>query len=154
MSTVESMPMAVSARLHRWLVIVALAAGLIGMHHLIAGPTAGPGGAHQHTMSATAAPPHPATPHTQATTGNEAPAATGESVGPEGSCPGMGGMMGHPCLAVLTTADTLIPTMAILPVATAPGDPPPPLNREFNPILARAPPTSAERLARLGVWRR
>jgi|SRR5882757_4590250 len=153
MSTVGSMP-AVSARLHQWLVIVALAAGLIGMHHLIAGPTAGPGGAHQHTMSALEAPPHPATPHTQASTGNEASAPTGESVGPAGRCPGMGDMMGHLCLAVLGAADALIPAMTILPVATPSRDPLRRLNRKFNPILARAPPTSAARLAQLGVLRR
>jgi hypothetical protein len=144
MATVEIMPTPASARLHQWLVIAALAAGLIGMHHLIGEPTASHGGAHQHTMAAAEAP--------SVATGNDAPAPTSESVSPTG-CPGMGGMMGHLCLAVLTAADPLIPAITIRTVAPALRDPLRPRNRGSNPILARAPPTSAERLAQLGVCR-
>jgi len=147
MATVESMPTPASTRLHRWLVIVALAAGLIGMHHLVAGPTASHGGAHQHTMSASMSSP------TTVATGNEASAPASESIGPPGSCPGMGDMLGHLCVAVLTAADALIPTMTIPAVVAAPRDPLRPRNHGFNPTLARAPPTSAVRLAELGVWR-
>ena len=175
MATVEIMPTSANARLHQWLVIVALAAGLIGMHHLIIEPTASHGGAHQHAMAATTEPPDAAGPHAELVTGriastgrdasisspntvateNEVDASAGGSAGAVGCCPGTGCMMGHPCVTILTAAGAMIAPAMLNTMATFSQAVLLPLTYGIDSLLARAPPPSSDaRLSLLGVWRR
>jgi hypothetical protein len=175
MATVEIVPTSANARLHQWLVIVALAAGLIGMHHLVVmGAIASHGGAHQGAMAATTTLPDAAAPHAELVTGriastgrdgsigspdtvtteNEVAASAGRSVSAAGCCPEMGCMMGHPCVTILTAAGAMIAPAMLNTVATHSQAVLLPLTYGVDSLLARAPPSSDARLSLLGVWRR
>lgn len=129
---------------HRWLLIVAIAFGLVGMHHLV----------HAH-------PDHP-TPVAMASTSHtghahpdpaEAKSPPASLAGPQANCCDPMDMVGHFCLAVLTAVTALA---ASLIFATA--------RRRFlysrylpaivSAVAARAPPIGRVRLNQLCVSRR
>ncbi len=116
----------------RWVLLLALAAGLVGMHHLEAGVQSG------HVMPAVAtiaaAPPHPA----------------GPVVSVDAGMDGMEMAM-HLCLAVLAAVGLL--GLLLFVVAVLPHDPAAPSSRTVVRAVARPPPRSAVRLALLCVLR-
>jgi hypothetical protein len=105
---------------------MALAVGLIGMHHLV------PDTAHPVPMSATTA-------------------AHISLAGPD-CCPCT--PVGHQCQAVLTAGTAVAPPTATLAHPAATHDVRTPLVAAAGELSARAPPASGARLSQLGVWRR
>ena len=147
MARVEVVSIRSSAPLRQWLLIVAIAAGLIGMHSLVV-PEASDHDEHQHT--AEIAPLHL----------DVAGALSIDTVGPapvsaSGCCPCMGGMVGHLCQAVLGTDVLTVAKSTLLAVTTAAPDAPLLVAAgAVSTLPRRGPPSNGVRFSQLGVWRR
>lgn len=151
-STTSPMPegatlagVATSGPWHRWLLIAALALGVLAMHHL---PDAPQRAGSTAVMAMTP---------TLTTTSTEASETHGDQLAEPASgegCPGMD-MMGHLCLAVFDASSAHpAPPLAVAAPALLPGSPATP-TPWASALEARAPPpTVSTRLSRLGVWRR
>lgn len=118
---------------HQWLVIVVIAAGLIGMHHLVHVHTGHAGHSHPAPIEAT-------------------PVAVTSTVASHAGCCDPMDMAGHFCLAVLTAIAALIVAVALVTM----------WNRALRPrsrlatisaVAARAPPIGGPRLTQLCVLR-
>jgi hypothetical protein len=166
------MPIRSSALLRQWLLIVAIAAGLIGMHNLVVPAISTDDTRHHAAGSAptrldvdavaipSAAPPIDAAASLLRQDREFlVRAATSDTVGPglvsaSGCCPCMGAMIGHACQAVLG-ANPQLGTATVLLAATAIHDAPLTMTGGAASTLpARSPPTSDDRISLLGVWRR
>ena len=132
---------ATSGPWHRWLLIAALALGVLAMHHL---PDAGQPAGGTAVMAMT-----PTSTTASGTHGDQ----VSEPARGEG-CPGMD-MMGHLCLAVLDAAPAHpAPPPAVVAPPLPPHSPATP-TPWASALEARAPPpTVSTRLSQLGVWRR
>jgi len=164
MARVEVVSIRSSAPLRQWLLIVAIAAGLIGMHNLV-GPASSDHDARQHAEEI--APIHldvagalVGTAARDAAPVDRVVDTRAETVGPapvsaSPCCPCMGGMAGHLCQAVLG-ADVLTVAKATLLAATT-ASPDATLLMAAGAVSTlprRGPPSSGVRFAQLGVWRR
>jgi len=155
--------------------IVAIVAGLIGMHSLVVPATSAhdaqpnPAGVAPTQMGmdmggalmATAARGVPVV--TGAGTAErvaDVRMGTGDTVRPvsvnvSGCCPCMGAMMGHPCQAVLGADAGAAAEAMFLAVTTSSHDAPLPMpGGAASTLPARSPPSSGVRSSQLGVWRR
>lgn len=148
------------SRLRQWLLIAALAAALVGMHHLAADPGSVHSTAHAYTVTSpegagasVECDPRGAGPRLASTLG-EGVSVLSAATSPSG-CSCMTAMLGHPCLAVLATAASLLPVMWVLaahaPQAAGVGGL---SSSRAAALIAGAIPTSAVRLAELGISRR
>jgi hypothetical protein len=140
---------------HQWLLIVVLAAGLIGMHHLLLVCTApmamatGPG------SSPMMVPPMSATPIQHANpdpAGNNPVEATSVVTSQADCCDPMD-MAGHFCLAVLTAITTLAAALILTVARYRPAEPGH-LLVDVSAVAARAPPVGCAGLTQLCVLRR
>jgi hypothetical protein len=149
MATVGVVPTRSTTALRQWLLIVAVAAGLIGMHHLVAPATPAPA-AQPDAVGA-------APTHLGMDMGGPLLATANQPVSASepGCCPCMGAMMGHPCQAVLG-ADADAAAEAMLLAATAASRDPPLATpgAAASTLPARSPPSNGVRFSQLGVWRR
>lgn len=134
---------------HQWLLIVAIAFGLVGMHHLV----------HAHTDHTTpmamASAPHTghADPDPAAPNPVEATLTSASVVAPQADCCDPMDMVGHFCLAVLTAITTLAAALIFAAVRRRllePGY----LPAIVSAVEARAPPIGCARLNQLCVLRR
>jgi hypothetical protein len=175
--TVANVPGRTRKPLHQWLLIIAVAAGLIGMHNLVVPATS----AHDpRPHTAGTAPTHVdmAGALVGTTTPGAVPVGTGASllgsvdrvvdaraatseaadpvsVSTSGCCSCMGAMMGHPCQAVLGADAQLEAAAILLAATTASHDAPQAMAVGLaSPLPARSPPSSGVRFSQLGVWRR
>lgn len=150
-----------------WVLVLAVAAGLIGMHHLMApGPTAhGPAGAGlaPAAVSMTAMtgpePVSPPTPGMPRTSDGLGAAPAGSAVNAV-TAPVLGSVAGsamdmlmHPCLAVLAALLVLAPLAAVLLALARRHDPSRAARLGLGVSWARPPPRTAVRLALLCVLR-
>lgn len=136
----------VGSPLRQWLLTVAIALGVVAMHHVVAGP-AGMSGMEHHDAMHSSAMPTAVVPAASVTSPST-------QVATDPGCPDCGAMMGHMCLAVLLAAATLIVGLALFTIAGAGNGPPRPASARGDAFPARAPPDSAVRLSQLGVLRR
>jgi hypothetical protein len=150
----------VGSPLRQWLLTVAIALGVVAMHHVVAGP-AGMSGMEHHDAMHSSAMPTAVVPAAMVTVVPAAVTLTAASVtspsaqmATDPGCPDCGAMMGHMCLAVLLAAATLIVGLALFTIAGAGNGPPRPASARGDAFPARAPPDSAVRLSQLGVLRR
>jgi hypothetical protein len=149
MATVGVVPIRSTTALRQWLLIVAIAAGLVGMHHLVAPATPAPaaqsdavGAAPSHLGMDMGGP--------LLTTANQL-----VSVSEPGCCPCMGAMMGHPCQAVLgADADAAAEAMLLAATAASRDAPLATPGAAARTLPARSPPSNGVRFSQLGVWRR
>jgi hypothetical protein len=132
--------------LRQWLLIVAVAAGLIGMHHLVAPATPAPA-AQSDAVGAT---------HLGMDMGGPPLATANQPVSSEpGCCPCIGAMMGHPCQAVLgADADAAAEAMLLAATAASRDAPLATPGAAASTLPARSPPSNGVRFSQLGVWRR
>lgn len=158
----------VGSPLRQWLLTVAIALGVVAMHHVVAGPAGMSGMEHHDAMHSSAMPTAvvpaamvtvvPAAMVTVVPTAVTVTAASVTSpstqVATDPGCPDCGAMMGHMCLAVLLAAATLVVGLALFTIAGAGNGPPRPASARGDAFPARAPPDSAVRLSQLGVLRR
>jgi hypothetical protein len=164
--------------LRQWLLVVTIAAGLIGMHHFVV-----PAGPDHDTrpavgMAAGTAPTHPGMAASLMDTAARGAAVVDTAAGRAGAvarggdiraqygddlvsssvsgcCPCMGAMMGHPCQAVLSGDARTMAEAMLLAAATASHDAPPPLaSAAASTLPARSPPSNGIRISQLSVWRR
>jgi hypothetical protein len=127
---------------HQWVLIVAIAAGLVGMHHLVHAQTVHP------MAMARATPTGHADPDPAGANAIE-PRSTSVGASQADCCDPLN-MVGHFCLAVLTTITAL--TVALI-FAGRPSE----LGRllaVLSVLAARAPPTGSVRFSQLCVLRR
>jgi len=168
---VPIMPIRSSALLRQWLLIVAIAAGLIGMHNLV-GPVTSTDDTLHHTAGSapthldvdavaipSAAPADAATSLAKQDREILVRAATSDTVGPRSvsasaCCPCMGAMIGHACQAVLGANTQLVAATALLATTATRDAPLPRTGGAARTLPARSPPTSGVRFSQLGVWRR
>lgn len=150
----------VGSPLRQWLLTVAIALGVVAMHHVVAGP-AGMSGMEHHDAVHSSAMPTAVVPAAMVTVVPTAVTVTAASVtspstqvATDPGCPDCGAMMGHMCLAVLLAAATLVVGLALFTIAGAGNGPPRPASARGDAFPARAPPDSAVRLSQLGVLRR
>ncbi|MDT7633135.1 MAG: hypothetical protein QOI50_5065 [Pseudonocardiales bacterium] len=147
MATVGVVPTRSTTALRQWLLIVAVAAGLIGMHHLVAPATPAPA-AQSDAVGAT---------HLGMDMGGP-PLATANqpvSASEPGCCPCMGAMTGHPCQAVLgADADAAAEAMLLAATAASRDAPLATPGAAASTLPARSPPSNGVRFSQLGVWRR
>ncbi|MGH3764838.1 MAG: DUF6153 family protein [Pseudonocardiaceae bacterium] len=131
---------------HQWLLTVAIAAGLVGMHHLVHSPTA-------HPMSMTSAThighsdPDPA-----GVDSVEMISASTPVVASRVDCCDPVHKMGHFCMAVLTTITALCAALLVAAAWRRPleqGG----LLAAASAVAARAPPAGSVRLTQLCVLR-
>lgn len=129
---------------HQVLLIVAIAAGLVGMHHLVHPDTA-------HAMPMTTA---SATPieHSHPAAVRITPVAMTSSLAPHTDCCDPMTMMGHLCLAVLTGLTALVAAM-IFAAGRSRTLESGRLLAAVGAVAARAPPTSYPWLTQLCVLR-
>ncbi|MDT7666346.1 MAG: hypothetical protein QOD04_5902 [Pseudonocardiales bacterium] len=150
MATVGVVPTRSTTRaLRQWLLIVAVAAGLIGMHHLVAPATPAPA-AQSDAVGA-------APTHLGMDMGGPLLATANQpvSVSEPGCCPCMGAMMGHPCQAVLgADADAAAEAMLLAATAASRDAPLATPGAAASTLPARSPPSNGVRFSQLGVWRR
>ncbi|MGQ0717399.1 MAG: DUF6153 family protein [Pseudonocardiales bacterium] len=126
------------------MLIVAIAAGLVGMHHLVAAHTA-----HTMPMTMTSATP---TEHVHSTPIGITPVAiTSPLVSHAGYCDPMN-MVGHLCLAVLTAITALLAAIIFAATRRRPLEPGH-LRATASAGAARAPPIGRARLTQLCVLR-
>jgi hypothetical protein len=175
MTTLAVVPIRSSTPLRQWLLIVAIAAGLIGMHNLVV-PATSTHDAQPHTVGV--APTHLGMDMGGALMGTAARgvpvatvvgtaervadvrAGTGDRVGrvsvsASGCCPCMGAMMGHPCQAVLGADAGAAAEAIVLAATTSSHDAPLPMpGAAARTLPARSPPSNGVRFSQLGVWRR
>lgn len=147
-------------RWRQWLLIAALAAGLIGMHHLAGDPSSAHATTHTHTHTGTL----PVVAEASAgcaspRAGPQSPSTVRDGVSvlsaanSPGGCSCMAAMIGHQCLAVLAAA-ALLPVMWVLALdADQRGTGGLSTSRPAARV-ARDAPTSAVRLSQLGILRR
>ncbi|MGH3777722.1 MAG: DUF6153 family protein [Pseudonocardiaceae bacterium] len=132
---------------HQWLLIVAIVAGLVGMHHLVHDDAA-----HPMPMTMASVTPtehvHPAPAPIRVT-----PVAVTSTLVPHVDCCDPMNMMGHLCLAVLTAIIALVATMIFAAVRRRPLEPEHVL-AAVSAVAARAPPIGCARLTQLCVLRR
>ncbi|MGB7798384.1 MAG: hypothetical protein WBL53_19320 [Pseudonocardiaceae bacterium] len=143
---------------HQWLLVVVLAVGLIGMHHLLLVCTA-------HTMPmamATGAGSSPVivaptsstpTQHADPDLAWTNPVEASAVVTSQADCCDPMDMVGHFCLAVLTAITTLAATLIIAVARRQPAEPGH-LLVDVSAVTARAPPVGCARLTQLCVLRR
>lgn len=150
----------VGSPLRQGLLTVAIALGVVAMHHVVAGP-AGMSGMEHHDAMHSSAMPTAVVPAAMVTVVPTAVTVTAASVtspstqvATDPGCPDCGAMMGHMCLAVLLAAATLVVGLALFTIAGAGNGPPRPASARGDAFPARAPPDSAVRLSQLGVLRR
>ncbi|MGH3975608.1 MAG: DUF6153 family protein [Pseudonocardiaceae bacterium] len=127
---------------HQWWLIVVIAAGLVGMHHLVHTHT-------EHTKTVASATPT-APPH-HAPIG-PAPVAMTSPLVPHADCCDPLNMMGHLCLAVLTAITSLVVALLFAAMWRRPlqlGS----LLATVSAVAARAPPNGGPRLIQLRVQR-
>jgi hypothetical protein len=152
MATVGVVPIGSTTALRQWLLIIAIAAGLIGMHNLVV-PTSSAHGAQPHTVGVAPA-------HLGMDQGRPPMATAGKAdrlvpAAESGCCPCMGAMMGHPCQAVLGADAGAAAEAMLLAAMTAPHDAPLATPSGASSTLpARSPPSNGVRFSQLGVWRR
>lgn len=142
-ATVAQVATPAQPRWPQWLLIAALALGIVAMHHLPDVPA--PTGQAAAMMAM-----QPAATHL-------VPGVTGPPVIEAASGEGYAGMdmMGHMCLAVRDSA-YIAPTPAPTPASpcTRPLSPPDPTSASAALDARAPPPTSSVRRSQLGVWRR
>lgn len=126
---------------HQWLLIVAIAAGLVGMHHLVPA----------HAMSTTMASATP-TEHAHAAPIEVTPVAVTSTLVPHADCCDPMNMVGHLCLAVLTALTALVAAMIFAAVRRRPLEPGH-LLAAVSAVAARAPPIGCAGLTQLCVLR-
>lgn len=142
----------------QWLLIVVIAAGLVGMHHLLLVCTAhttpmtivtGPG------SSPTVMPPMSATPsqHADPDPARMNPAEATSVVTSQPDCVDPMDMVGHFCLAVLTTITTIAAALIVAVARCRPLEPGY-LPVDLSAVAARAPPVGCARFTQLCVLRR
>ncbi len=129
---------------HQWLLIVAIAAGLVGMHHLVHADTA-----HATPMTMASAMP---TEHIHPAPIGVTPVAMTSPLALHADCCDPMTMMGHLCLAVLTALAALAAAM-IFAVASRRSLGSGHLLAAVRAVAARAPPTGCPRLTQLCVLR-
>lgn len=147
---------------HRWLLIVAIAAALVGMHHLVA-ERSGHAGHSAHapiTMAAgigsslmSPTPTEPSAAGPLAVNPVEASVALAAVPAPHSCCGDSMDVVGHCCLAVLTTITALTAALIFVTAWRRPWEPGH-LLAGVGADAARAPPTGSVRLTQLCVWRR
>jgi hypothetical protein len=145
-----------STRLPQWLLIGAIALGLIGMHHMHADPTPTHGPATNAAARSTAPgsvdggvvfAAFALTPRSTLVAAAEAVVSAGESC----SCMGH---IEHLCHAVLGAAAPISAAIGAAVIADNGAPLALAVMGEVSPLQARAPPRSGVRLAQFGVWRR
>lgn len=151
MATVAAVSRRSSTQLPQWLLIVAIASGLISMHHLSL--DAMPARESTATISISAGAGVAAVSETASGCGGErVRAVTAVAVSAPRGCSCMGDMVGHLCQAVLATASKIVPAMILLAAATQHAAPVL-VGAASRALAARGPPTAGVRLSQLGVWR-
>lgn len=136
---------------YQWLLIIAIAAGLVGMHHLVHADTA----AHvdtAHSMPTTMASTTP-TEHAHPTPIAVTSVAMTSPLGPHADCCDPMTMAEHLCLAVLTALTTLAFVIIFAAVRRRSLELAH-LLLAVSAVAARAPPISCPRLTQLCVLRR
>lgn len=149
MATVGVVPIRSTTALRQWLLIVAIAAGLIGMHHLVAPASPAPA-AQSDAVGA-------APTHLGMDMGGPLLTRANQrvSVSEPGCCPCTGAMMGHPCQAVLgSDADAAAEAMLLAATAASHDAPLATPGAAASTLPARSPPSNGVRFSQLGVWRR
>jgi hypothetical protein len=142
-------PIRSTTALRQWLLIVAIAAGLVGMHHLVA-PASPAFGVPPDRVGVAPA-------HLGMDMGGPLMGAAGHpvSASESGCCPCMGAMMGHPCQAVLgADADAAAEAMLLAATAASRDAPLATPGAAASTLPARSPPSNGVRFSQLGVWRR
>lgn len=129
---------------HQWLLIVAVAAGLVGMHHLVHAHAA-----HPIAMAST----HIG--HADADPAGASPVAARSTVvvALPADCCDHRDMVGHLCLAVLTAITSLTAALIFAAARARPLEPGHVL-AAVRAVAARAPPLDGARFTRLCVLRR
>lgn len=133
---------------HQWLLIVAIAFGLVGMHHLVqahtahAMPVALPSATHTGDIDPDPVGAHPV----------EVRSTSTSVVASQAGCCDPMDMVGHPCLAVLT-AITALAAALIFAAAWRRPLKPGYLLATVSAVAARAPPIGCTQLTQLCVLR-
>jgi hypothetical protein len=130
---------------HQWLLIVVIAAGLVGMHHVVHVHTA-------HTMPMTMASATP-TKHAHPTPIGATPVAVTSTLVSHADCCDPVDMVGHFCLAVLAASTALAAALIFAAARRRPVEPGY-LLAAVSAVAARAPPIGCARLTQLCVLRR
>lgn len=130
----------------QWLLIVIVAAGLVGMHHLVH--------AHSEHTKAIYYPEASATPtvHPRPAPIGVTPVVLASPAAPQADCCDLMDMVGHFCLAVLTAVTVLIVALIFAAIRRRPLKPESPL-ATVTAVAARAPPDGVPRLTQLCVLR-
>ena len=131
----------------QWLLIVVIAAGLIGMHHLVHVHTGHIG--HMQPMAMARATP---TEHLHPTSIGATPVAVTSPLVSHADCCDPMAMAGHFCLAVLAAITTLVAVLIFAAMWRRPLKPTY-LLATINAVAARAPPIRSPGLTRLCVLR-
>jgi hypothetical protein len=127
---------------HQWLLIVVIAAGLVGMHHLVHMHT-------EHTKTVASATPTADSHHAPL---GLAPVAMTSPLVPHADCCDPLNMMGHLCLAVLTALTALVVALIFATMWRRPlqmGS----VLATVSAVAARAPPSGGSRLIQICVLR-
>ncbi|MGH3935689.1 MAG: DUF6153 family protein [Pseudonocardiaceae bacterium] len=126
----------------QWLLIVVIAAGLVGMHHLV----------HVHSAHTKAMANAMPTAHPHPGPIGVTPVALASPAAPQADCCDPMNMVGHSCLAVLTAITALVVALILAAMRRRPLKPGSPLATVIA-VAARAPPDGGPALTQLCVLR-